>query len=63
MYFTRNHGSYGQIKIIRDVKVLHKKKINDNKVLYLTKKFVYRYNKIRIPSVETNYSCDTEDHF
>ena len=30
MYFTRNHGSYGQIKIIRDAKVLHKKKINDN---------------------------------
>lgn len=63
MYFKRYEGEYGRIQIVRDAKLLHKKKLTDNKVLYLTKKFVYRYNKLAIPSLETNYSCDSEDHF
>lgn len=65
MYFTRNEGEYGRIRVERQAKLLHKTKITPERLARLTKKFVWRYNDRIEPTLETmyQYCCPTEEHF
>lgn len=65
MYFSRNEGEYGRIRIERQPKLMHKEKISSNRLARLTKKFVWRYNDRMEPPLEVinRYCCPTEEHF